>query len=253
MDYGSRPQKYGPAVILCASRAKRATFAAPTQWLLTEPLKPIPLWPSNNRSKPTSSRRCSARTKDALRALRAIKSLILLEETKEGSNGTLSADDEIKLLTKAASSAANRPTSTKTRTAKTWPKTNWPNCPSLNGTCPSNFRAEIRTKLQEIIACVGAAGPGDRGKVMGAATKEFAGQADNKVISASSRNCWRSRRHAGMHNTWLNDRMLSLEQQWVTKAPGHEGTQTVRDGQKSLCRLRALVPLWHINSIGYAT
>ena len=44
-----------------------------------------------------------AKDKDALRALRGIKQLILLEETKEGASAEgLSADHELKLLTKAA-------------------------------------------------------------------------------------------------------------------------------------------------------
>jgi hypothetical protein len=43
---------------------------------------------------------------------------------------------------------------------------------------------EIKAELVKIIASVGAAGPGDLGKVMGAATKVFAGKADNKIVSA---------------------------------------------------------------------
>ena len=43
-----------------------------------------------------------AKDKVRLTALRAIKSMILLEETKEGFSGELSTDDEIKLLSKAA-------------------------------------------------------------------------------------------------------------------------------------------------------
>ncbi len=42
---------------------------------------------------------------------------------------------------------------------------------------------EIKTQLQSIIASVGATGAGDMGKVMGAATKHFAGKADNKIVS----------------------------------------------------------------------
>jgi uncharacterized protein YqeY len=38
--------------------------------------------------------------------------------------------------------------------------------------------------VEAIIAAVGAAGPQDLGKVMGLATKQLAGQADGKVISA---------------------------------------------------------------------
>jgi uncharacterized protein YqeY len=42
---------------------------------------------------------------------------------------------------------------------------------------------EIKTQLQTIITSVGATGAADMGKVMGAATKHFAGKADNKVVS----------------------------------------------------------------------
>lgn len=43
--------------------------------------------------------------------------------------------------------------------------------------------AEIRVHLQKIISETGASSPADMGKVMGAATKVFAGKADNKVVS----------------------------------------------------------------------
>ena len=43
---------------------------------------------------------------------------------------------------------------------------------------------EIKKVVQEIIAQVGAAGPQDLGKVMGVASKQLAGKADGKVISA---------------------------------------------------------------------
>ena len=43
-----------------------------------------------------------AKEKDTLTALRSIKSLILLEETKDGSHGEVKPEDELKLLTKAA-------------------------------------------------------------------------------------------------------------------------------------------------------
>jgi uncharacterized protein YqeY len=43
--------------------------------------------------------------------------------------------------------------------------------------------AEIRTEIQKIIAQTGAKGAADLGKVMGQASKTFAGRADNKVVS----------------------------------------------------------------------
>jgi uncharacterized protein YqeY len=42
---------------------------------------------------------------------------------------------------------------------------------------------EIRVHLQKIISETGASSPADMGKVMGAATKVFAGKADNKMVS----------------------------------------------------------------------
>lgn len=42
---------------------------------------------------------------------------------------------------------------------------------------------EIRVHLQKIITEIGASSPADMGKVMGAATKVFAGKADNKIVS----------------------------------------------------------------------
>ena len=42
---------------------------------------------------------------------------------------------------------------------------------------------EVKQELAKIIASVGATGPGDLGKVMGAASKFFAGKADNKMVS----------------------------------------------------------------------
>ena len=43
---------------------------------------------------------------------------------------------------------------------------------------------DVKAAVQDIITQVGAAGLGDLGKVMGMATKQLAGQADGKVISA---------------------------------------------------------------------
>lgn len=42
---------------------------------------------------------------------------------------------------------------------------------------------EIKAELQKIISQVGASSAADMGKVMGAASKAFAGKADNKVVS----------------------------------------------------------------------
>jgi len=43
---------------------------------------------------------------------------------------------------------------------------------------------ELKTELKQIISETGASSPADMGKVMGVATKKFAGKADGKTISA---------------------------------------------------------------------
>ncbi len=122
------------------------------------------------------------KNQDTLRALRAIKSLILLEETKEGANG-ISADDELKLLTKAAKqrrdSAAiyeqqNRPDLLEKEMAE---------IAVIEKYLPQQLtEEEVKAKLQEIIGRVGAKTPSDMGKVMGIAMKELAGQTEGKVV-----------------------------------------------------------------------
>ncbi|HLG35177.1 MAG TPA: GatB/YqeY domain-containing protein, partial [Bacteroidia bacterium] len=42
---------------------------------------------------------------------------------------------------------------------------------------------EIKAALKDIITSVGATSAADMGKVMGAASKHFAGKADNKIVS----------------------------------------------------------------------
>ena len=126
-----------------------------------------------------------AKDKDGLRALRAIKSLILLEETKEGSTGTLTADAEMKLLTKAAKQRRESADIYKTQNREDLAQAELQELEVIERYLPKQLsEADIRAKLADIINRVGAKSPADMGKVMGVATKELAGQADGKVVSA---------------------------------------------------------------------
>jgi uncharacterized protein len=125
-----------------------------------------------------------AKDKVRLTALRAIKSLILLEETKEGFSGELSADDEMKLLTKSAKQRRD--------SAEIYEKQNRPDLLEIELAelaviqefLPKALsEAELVQAIQAIIASCGATGPKDMGKVMGLASKELAGKADGKAIS----------------------------------------------------------------------
>lgn len=127
------------------------------------------------------------RAKDAnrLRALRAIKALILLEETSGSTSGELSTDAEMKILMKAAK---QRKDSLEVYVAQN--RTDLAEIEQAELTIIEEFLPkqlsdeELTVKLQEIIASVGATSPADMGKVMGAASKQLAGLADGKAISA---------------------------------------------------------------------
>jgi uncharacterized protein YqeY len=125
-----------------------------------------------------------AKDQDSLRALRAIKSLILLEETKGGGSGELTADDELKLLTKAAKQRRESADIYKAQDRADLLEKEEAELAIIEQFLPKQLTEdEVKAKLQEIIARVGASSPADMGKVMGVATKELAGQADGRVVS----------------------------------------------------------------------
>jgi len=126
-----------------------------------------------------------AKDADRLRALRAIKSMILLEETSGSNAGALSADAEMKILMKAAKQrkdslevyvAQNRPDLAEKEQVE---------LTIIEEFLPKALTdAELTSRIAEIIVQVGASSPADMGKVMGVASKALAGLADGKSISA---------------------------------------------------------------------
>ncbi len=123
------------------------------------------------------------KNQDTLRALRAIKSLILLEETKEGANTTISADDELKLLTKAAKQRRDSASIYEQQNRPDLLEKELAEIAVIEKYLPQQLtEEEVKAKLQEIISKVGAKAPSDMGKVMGVAMKELAGQADGKLV-----------------------------------------------------------------------
>jgi uncharacterized protein YqeY len=125
-----------------------------------------------------------AKDKDGLRALRAIKSLILLEETKEGAAADLAPEDEIKLLTKAVKQRRDSSEIYRSQNRPDLLEAEMTEIAVIEKYLPKQLtEEEVKTRLQEIIARVGAKSPADMGKVMGVATKEMAGLAEGKTIS----------------------------------------------------------------------
>jgi uncharacterized protein YqeY len=126
-----------------------------------------------------------AKDADRLRALRAIKSMILLEETSGSNTGEISTDAEMKILMKAAKQrkdslevyiAQNRPDLAEKEQVE---------LTIIEEFLPKQLSdSELTERISAIIAQLGASSPADMGKVMGVASKELAGLAEGRAISS---------------------------------------------------------------------
>lgn len=126
-----------------------------------------------------------AKEEVALRSLRAVKAAILLAKTSEGAKDALTEDDEIKLLQKLVKQRKD--------SFEIFEKQNRPELAAkeqeeidvIEKYLPAQFSAsELKEVISGIIEQAGASSPADMGKVMGIASKQLAGKADGKTISA---------------------------------------------------------------------
>ncbi len=125
-----------------------------------------------------------AKDADRLRALRAIKSMILLEETSGSNADGLSADAEMKILMKAAKQRKDSLDVYVTQNRPDLAEKEQAELSIIEEFLPKQLsEEELTVRIAEIIAAVGATSPADMGKVMGAASKQLAGLADGKAIS----------------------------------------------------------------------
>jgi hypothetical protein len=122
--------------------------------------------------------------KDALRALRGIKSLILLAETEKGASEALTTDVEVKLLQKAAKQRKESIEVYEQQGRDDLASVEKAELTIIEKYLPAQLsEEELRQAIVQIIAEVGAKGPADIGKVMGTATKMLGGKAEGKAIS----------------------------------------------------------------------
>ncbi len=119
-----------------------------------------------------------------LDALRAVKSEILLAKTSKGGKKELSENDEITILRKLLKQ--------RTESARIYQEQNRADLEEvelfqakvIEAYLPQQLsNKEIVMKLKDIIERSGLSDPKDFGKIMGIASKEFAGRADNKSIA----------------------------------------------------------------------
>lgn len=124
-----------------------------------------------------------AKEKEKLNALRAIKSALLLEATK-GGDGTIDEDTAIKILQKLHKQRLEAADIYKTQNREDLLAEEMLQADVIAAYLPKPLSAEeLEAEVRAIAAQVGAAGPGDMGKVMGVASKQLAGKSDGKSIS----------------------------------------------------------------------
>ncbi len=125
-----------------------------------------------------------AKDKDSMRTLRSIKSLIMLEETKEGASEEISKEDEMKLLIKAAKQRKDSAEIFKAQNREDLLKTELDELAIIEKYLPKQLsEEELLTKIKAIIEKIGNVQPSEMGKVIGVANKELAGLADGKSIA----------------------------------------------------------------------
>ena len=125
-----------------------------------------------------------AKDKVRLTALRAIKSMILLEETKEGFKGELTEDDEMKLLTKAAKQRKDSAEIYEKQGRADLLEVELAELAVIQEFLPKALSdEELTLAIQEIINVTGAVSAKEMGKVIGLANKQLAGKAEGKVIA----------------------------------------------------------------------
>ena len=126
-----------------------------------------------------------AKSEAELRALRAIKAAILLAKTAEGGPGDLTEADETKMLQKLAKQRKDSLDIFRQQNREDLAKKEEEELEVIERYLPKQLsEAELREAVARVIAETGASSPADMGKVMGAATKQLAGKADGKAISA---------------------------------------------------------------------
>lgn len=126
-----------------------------------------------------------AKDEKTVRSLRAIKAAIILAKTSEGAGGEIKEEDEIKLLQKLVKQRKDSLEIFTTQNRADLAQKEQEEIEVIEKFLPKQLSAEeLKGIIANIIAETGASSPADMGKVMGVATKQLAGKADGKAISA---------------------------------------------------------------------
>ena len=126
-----------------------------------------------------------AQDKGVLEALRAAKTAFILARSEKGPDTVIPEEEEVKIIRRLVkqrkeSAAIYR----EQKRQDLWEKEE-SEAAVLERYLPAAMsEQELENALKDIISRVGAKGPSDMGRVMGAASKELAGKAEGREISA---------------------------------------------------------------------
>ena len=126
-----------------------------------------------------------AKDRVALDTLRNIKKVFLEAKTAPGANDTLSDDAALKLITKLVKQGRDAAEIYTQQGRPDLAETEMAQVKVMEVYLPKQLtESELEVALREIIAQVGATSAKERGKVMGVASKQLAGKAEGRAISA---------------------------------------------------------------------
>jgi uncharacterized protein YqeY len=126
-----------------------------------------------------------AKDKVALDTLRNIKKVLLEAKTAPGANDTVSDETAIKLIQKLVKQGKESAELYSSQYRPELAAEELAQVAVMERYLPAQMsEEEVAAVIKEIIANVGAGGPQDMGKVMGVATKQLAGKAEGRMISA---------------------------------------------------------------------
>lgn len=126
-----------------------------------------------------------AKDKVRLDTLRNIKKLFLEAKTAPGANDELSDADALKIMQKMVKQGKDSAEIYASQNRADLADAELAQVAVIEEYLPKQLSEdELRERLKAIIAETGAQGPKDMGKVMGTASKQFAGLAEGRTISA---------------------------------------------------------------------
>ncbi len=126
-----------------------------------------------------------AKEKIALEAIRAVKTAFTLARSDKGADSVLTPEEEIKIIQKLVKQRKESADIYKSQNRPDLYEKEVAEADVLEKYLPAKMSDEELTSiLKGIIERIGAKSAADMGKVMGLASKELAGKADGKEISA---------------------------------------------------------------------